>query len=205
MKTPALRRKSGFTLVELLVVIAIIAVLATTAFSVGMGAIEKAKRTTALSTATSLVSSVNNFFTDYGTMPVAATSDTTYTTNTTDATGVALVNALMGLEPSTASPLYNTRGVKYFTAREGKSDKNGVIFTTGSTAIVQGLYDPWGGPFLIRLDCDYDEKIDVKTAAGSTKTLNGTRVAVWTNGADCTGLPGSSSPGKVTDDVTTWK
>ena len=64
------------------------------------------------------------------------------------------------------------------------------------------MYDPWGGPYNVILDLDYNEKLEnVKPkGTGSTSvTLNGRRVAVWSDGAD-----GVSATGKATDDVKTW-
>ena len=196
MKIQAFRRQQGFTLVELLVVIAIIAVLAAAGFSAGAGAIQRAKKVTALATCTALETAVNNFYTEYGSMPTALTVDTAVDTkaNITD-----FLNVLLGIEPSASTPL-NTRAIKFLSVREGKTLKNGLIYdATGAT--VQGLYDPWGGSYKVMLDCDYDEKIKVKPKAASAEiTLNGRRAAAWSDGAD-----GVSTTGKITDDVTTWK
>ena len=191
----------GFTLVELLVVIAIIAVLAGLATSMASSMIQKAKRTTCLATATAIETAVNNFYTEYGSMPSTGTEDTTAAaplkTNATE--GLDLLRVLLGIEPSTASPMYNPRGIKFLSVKEGKANKNGLIYNTAGTDIT-GLYDPWGRPFNIILDLDYNEKLSAKTKAETTAvTLNGRRVAVWSDGAD-----GVSATGKATDDVKTW-
>ncbi|RPJ32744.1 MAG: type II secretion system protein, partial [Verrucomicrobiaceae bacterium] len=81
MKLHASRRAHGFTLIELLVVIAIIAVLAGGGFAAGNAAIQKARKTTALATATAIETAVNNFYTEYGSMPKDGTSDTTVKTD----------------------------------------------------------------------------------------------------------------------------
>lgn len=197
MKIPASRYRQGFTLVELLVVIAIIAVLAAAGFAAGNAAIQKAKKVTALASATAIESAVNNFFTEYGSMPSDVTTDTTVNTKTGDASGVKLLNVLLGLEGAATTAL-NTRGVKFLSAKEGKNNKGGLIYNTNGTT-VNGLFDPWGGGFNVRLDGDYDEKIEVKPKGGTMKTLNGRRVAVWSDGAD-----GIATTGKSGDDVLTW-
>jgi prepilin-type N-terminal cleavage/methylation domain-containing protein len=201
MKTHPSRRPAGFTLVELLVVIAIIAVLAGAGFAAGNAAIQKAKKATTLSTCTAIETAVNNFYSDYGALPKdAMTADTNL--NTKD--DKPFLRTLLGLE-GTAPTALNTRAVKYLSVKEGKAKgsggTNGLIYTTGGTSDIVGLFDSWGGPFQVVLDGDWDEKIVVTTAAGQ-KTLNGRRVAVWSNGADNTGT--SSTAGKATDDVTTW-
>lgn len=193
MKTPSYRRQGGFTLVELLVVITIIAVLAGAGFAAGNAAIQKAKKTTALATATAIESAINNFYTEYGAMPTTATTDETVTTKDDK-----LIKVLLGLETGTNT--LNTRNIKFLSVKEGKAKKNGLIYNTAGTA-VEGLYDPWGGWFNVTMDADYDETLrGVKTAAGTAITLNGRRAAVWSNGAD--GVKGSG--GTSGDDVKTW-
>ncbi len=194
MKTQSSRRASGFTLVELLVVIAIIAVLAGAGFAAGTAAIQKAKKVTSLATCVALESAVNNFYTEYGSMPSTATADTKVDTkaNVTD-----FLNVVLGLE--TASTPLNTRAIKFLSAREGKGNKGGIIYNTAGTT-VSGLFDPWGGTYKVMLDCDYDEKVaPTPKGGGSTITLNGRRAAAWSDGAD-----GVTTTGKTTDDVKTW-
>lgn len=195
MKNPTSRRKDGFTLVELLVVIAIIAVLAGAGFAAGNAAIQKAKRTTALSTATAIESAVNNFFIEYGSMPKSGLTEDTKIVNTKD--DLEVLTVLLGMENAT-TPL-NPRAIKFLAVKEGKANKNGLIYnSTGNS--VTGLFDPWGGPFYIALDGDYDEAVTPSpTAPGAKPKLNGRRAAVWSNGAD--GVRGGGAAG---DDVRTW-
>jgi prepilin-type N-terminal cleavage/methylation domain-containing protein len=193
MKIPSSSRRHGFTLIELLVVIAIIAVLASAGFAAGNAAIQKARKTTALATATAIETAVNNFYTEYGSMPKDGTSDTKVETDS----DVALLKVLLGME-GTGNSTLNPRTIKFLSVREGKSKKNGLIYNTSGNDVT-GLYDPWGGGFKVMLDLDYDEKITVKPKAGQSKVLNGRRVAVWSDGAD-----GVASAGKAADDVLTW-
>ena len=200
MPNPTSRRPAGFTLVELLVVIAIIAVLASAGFGVGLGAIQKAKRATCLATCTALETAVNNFYTEYGYMPIDATVDTTVTTKAIDTKGIELLTVLLGLTETSATPK-NPRAVKFLTVNESKTNKNGLVYSTDGKT-VKGLYDPWGGPYNVMMDCDYNETITpTLSAVGAIpQQLNGRRVAVWSNGAD-----GVNGGGKAIDDVKTCK
>lgn len=196
MKLHSSRRASGFTLVELLVVIAIIAVLASAGFAAGNAAIQKARKMTALSAATAIESAVNNFYTEYGSMPKDGDSETIIDLNS----DLALLKVLLGTEDSTGTPK-NPRAVKFLSVKEGKNKKGGLQYSSNGTT-VEGIYDPWGGSYKVVLDLDYDEKITVKPkGAGSTqKVLNGRRVAAWSDGAD----GAAAGAGKVSDDVITW-
>ena len=206
MKTQFSRRQTGFTLIELLVVIAIIAVLAGAGFAAGGAAIQKAKRTTALATCIAIESAVNNFYTEYGTMPKDNLSADSVSTGLDTATDEKkeLLNVLLGYTEASSTPL-NTRSIKFLSVREGKprtgGGTNGILITGSSpNQSANGLYDPWGGGYKVVLDGDYDEAIKVSPKGGSPQTLNGRRVAVWSDGAD-----GVSGKGTITDDVTTWK
>lgn len=206
MKTQSPRRKNGFTLVELLVVIAIIAVLASAGFTMGTRAILKGRQVSTLATATALESSVNNFFTEYGSMPMLAiTQDTTVGTCSRAAQfDINFLTIMLGEEVGNAA--LNSKAIKFLTAREGRNNKDGLIYNSGSAGLVKGLFDPWGGPFMVMLDGDYDERLEVQPAAATTPTfLRSRRVAVWSNGADNTTNNMSAGRGKVVDDVKTWK
>jgi prepilin-type N-terminal cleavage/methylation domain-containing protein len=200
MKIPPSRRVRGFTLIELLVVIAIIAVLAAAGFAAGSAAVQKAKRTTAHSTAVALETAVNNFFTEYGSMPSTGTSDATVKTNAGD--GVTLCTILLGKETSSGTML-NTRAVNFLSVKSSKdkpSDnkpKDGMVYL--DSGVPKGLYDPWGGGYSVIMDLDYDERVTPAPAGGGGRLLHGRRVAAWSNGAD-----GVVSGGKSSDNVVTW-
>jgi hypothetical protein len=160
---------------------AIFVALATAGFAEGNSAIQKARKFTCLATATALESAVNNFYTKYGSLPQNGESDATVTTDVDS----AILEELLGLNIT-----LNTRGVKFLSVNEGKGRKNGLIYGTSGSSVL-GLYDPWGGGYKIRMDLDYDEKLDV-----NGEVLDGRRVAVWSDGPD-------RKP-RTKDDVKTW-
>lgn len=193
MKTPpSHRRPSGFTLVELLVVIAIIAVLASAGFAAGNVAMNKAKKVTAQAAAQSIVSAVDSFYSENSALPVpsgnaSAEGGSKYESNSVD--GLKILNILTGLEDEV-----NTRKVRYLTIKEAKSKKGGIVYNTSGKEVT-GLYDPWGNPYFIVLDTNYEERLKVKPGNVET-TLNGRRCAVYSFGQD--------KKGGTTDDVKTW-
>jgi prepilin-type N-terminal cleavage/methylation domain-containing protein len=197
MNIPTSHRSRGFTLVELLVVIAIIAVLAAAGFAAGNAAIQRAKKTTCQASAVAIEAAVNNFFTEYGSIPSTAVADETVETD--KGPGIDLLKVLLGLE--TTDPPLNTRGVKLLSVKEGKkkgtTGSNGLIYSDDGKSVT-GLYDPWGGSYNVMLDCDYDERVTPAPTAGGGLPLN-KRVAVWSDGAD-----GVDGGGEASDDVKTW-
>jgi len=187
MKSRLPRRRRGFTLIELLVVISIIAVLAAAGFAAGMAAINRAKRVSCLAVANALETGVNQFYNEYGRLP----NGTVETCTTDKPAGVTLLTILLGKE--TTTPMENTKQLNFLSGlKEGKSNKNGLIYGSGGT--ITGLYDPWGNGYEVKLDIDYDEEITDPISSGTT--LRGKRVVVWSKGADKT-MGG-------TDDVKTW-
>ena len=166
--------RKGFTLVELLVVIAIIAVLAAAGFAVGPTMLNKAKKVSALNTATSLSNAVEQFYTEYSALPTVGSGVLT----TTSAGGVSLLNILAGKE--TAAAPENPRKIRFFSAKDAKGTRDGAVYD-GTTGAFTALYDPWGGPYSVVLDDDYNEEL-VVSPLGSSTTLRGRKIAVYSLG-----------------------
>ena len=191
MKTPIRHRASGFTLIELLVVIAIIAVLASVAFVAGNKAVQNAKRAKAQAVAFSIISAVDSFQSENGSMPVPVGNSgkeggSLFRTDSGD--GVKVINILLGKEDEV-----NARKVAYLKTKEGKAKKDGLIYNSQNTEVT-GLYDPFGNPYYVVLDTNYEEKIKVRPA--NTETTLNRKAAVYSAGADKKlGTP---------DDVKTW-
>lgn len=176
MKTPSIRRRSGFTLVELLVVIAIIVVLAAAGFGAGTIAMNRAKVVTSKASATAIVSAVNSFYTDYGALPDVGDS-----VKTDRGQGPKLLEILLGLEGKSGK-MQNPRGNKYLSVKETKTRSKGLKYSSSGNS-VEGLFDDWGNPFVVELDVTYEEKLRFNHGSRPV-TLNGVRVAAYSAGAD---------------------
>ena len=131
--------------------------------------------------AVAIEAAVNNYLTEYGSMPYLGSDDTTILTST----NTDLLHVLLGLEAD-----MNKKSINFLSVRQGKDNKNGLNYAKDGHSIV-GLFDPWGGGYNVRLDLDSDKKIEVHG-----DSLDNRRVAVWSNGPD--GLSGTM------DDVKTW-
>jgi hypothetical protein len=120
---------------------------------------------------------VNNFYTDYGSLP-----DVGDKVQTDTATGVRLLTILLGSEEESGTPQQNPRATKYLSVKETKTKVKGLLYDASGKSVV-GLYDSWGNPFVVELDVDNDQCLRLKIGAGTVE-LKGKRVAVYSAGAD---------------------
>jgi len=229
-------------LIELLTVIAIIAILMGLLLPALSAAKNAARRAQAKNDVTQFVTAVKAFYTDYGTYPIdpgIATSsgtniDVEYGNSADPYHNYDVVNVLRAdtsgsdtLTVSGSSPIYvNTRQVVYLDVPLVKNLTSpkaglGTGSETNSYTIKKGgeWYDPWGVPYIIAIDGNYDGYIDgtnmvlLKYTPGSINYLqyNGgsalqTGCVAGSFGLD--GVQGSqSSPGNYTgsDDVLSWE
>lgn len=189
MNHPSRRHRSGFTLIELLVVIAIIVVLAAAGFGAGAIAMKKAKSLTSKTSATAVETAVNQFYSEYGSLP-----DVGDRVRTDKGDGVKLLEILLGLEGDSGK-VQNSRNNKFLNVKEGSSRAKGGLIYSKSGRSVDGLYDAFGNPFFIELDVNYEERLRF-SVGGKQVTLNGSRVAVYSAGGD--------KKLGTDDDIRTW-
>jgi len=187
------KKSHGFTLVELLVVITIIAVLVGLGVAGGQAAINKARKVTAQATATNIVTGIQQFYGDYSILPDpnGVDADNTgsgahYSTGP-GGDGTDIIEILSGLETGT-NP-FNNRKLKYLSIKNAENGLDGIDYNnSGASPTVNALYDPWGEPFYMVFDYDYDDRLEFipDGNGGSTVTspvnLNGQVAAVYSVG-----------------------
>jgi hypothetical protein len=147
----------------------------------------------AYSMETSLVSALKAYRIDYGRFP-AVRADGCYETAADNA---KLIRVLCALDTTD-----NTQKIVYFEAMSIRS-KN----TRRSGIDPQGvLLDPWGNPYRIRVDTDWDDKVQNPYKDTRHSFLNES-VIVWSVGKD--GIQGPTDAKGIlsatSDDVMSWK
>jgi len=212
------RSHRGFTLIELLVVIAIIAILIGLLFPAFSAVQNQARQTQAKNDLTQIVNAVNAFYTDYGKYPTSLTPDATATygpagANTNDLLfnelrACHLVNGVLNDPSCSAADVLNTRQIVFISppyVKNATNPRSGMgVPGTGAPTPVGQFWDPWGTPYNVRIDGDYDSVITpnpytTNTGAGPSPLSLG--VIGWSRGKDrAQGTDFSAS-----DDVISWQ
>lgn len=152
----SLRSRSSaraFTILELLIVIGIIGILASIAFPVLSTVRKAAVKMSAKNDATQFVNAINSYRMEYGRFPLEeVTGDDPEPIKTeTEFMGILLADEDTGEGEASLNP----RGIKYF---DGKLQQR----PGGHGLDLEGNYfDPWGNPYEIILDGNYDNKITI--------------------------------------------
>jgi len=174
----------AFTLIELLVVMAIIAILIGLLFPAFRAVQDQAKRTQAKNDLTQIVNAVNAYYT---------TDDSIITNNAT------LMNALRATVATN-----NPRQIVFISPPNVKDTTNprGGIGSDGQ------YYDPWGTPYRLRIDGNYDNQLAnpyaADTGAGPLNVTIG--VMTWSAGKDQKAPDnGGTNNFNASDDVISWQ
>jgi prepilin-type N-terminal cleavage/methylation domain-containing protein len=158
---PTRHASRGFTLIELLTVIAIIAILAGLLIPAVGKAKDRAKKTQALGDCKSIENAVKSYYTEYGKWPVqdswqGATDENTAAKQfgRTPANS-DLFNVLRNI-----SATLNPRRIVFIEAKTQTG-------TTGYGVDPNGVFrDPWGQPYIIAIDLNYDGNTDFGSPYG---------------------------------------
>lgn len=163
-------RIRGFTLIELLVVIAVIAVLAGLSFPAVNGALNSARKAQARNDVLQIATAIKAFQAEYGRLPhntAGGSSDTWVADNR------EIMEILSVPNPGSPHPL-NPKAIKFLEPKTATQPKGG--YHNGV------FYDPWGVPYALELDTDYNGRIN-NAYYGKTNLGN---VSVICIGADGT-------------------
>jgi prepilin-type N-terminal cleavage/methylation domain-containing protein len=213
MRSPC-RNNHAFTLIELLVVVGIIVILAGLLFPAFKGVQSQARSTQAKNDLTQIVNAVNAFYTDYGKYPLVTADTIISGTSASPNNNSDLFYSLRAI-PLGANqlvngvPAINSRSIVFISPPNVKNDaagnrKSGVSPTDGK------YYDPWGTPYLVAIDGNYDNAVaNPYTAnAGATPNLS-IGIIAWSLGPDQAGATAAASGDKNTatyaDDVISWQ
>jgi prepilin-type N-terminal cleavage/methylation domain-containing protein len=134
----------AFTLIELLVVIAIIAVLASLGFAALSGALESGRKAQARNDVQQIAAAIRAFQLEYGRLPSSDTGSDTYSENNS-----SIMKALIAQDEE-----LNPRNISFLSPKTTKTGKSGM--DTGSST----FFDPWGKPYFIKLNTDYDNVVE---------------------------------------------
>jgi prepilin-type N-terminal cleavage/methylation domain-containing protein len=201
MKSLAPTNDNAFTLIELLTVISIIVILMGLLLPAFKGVQDQAKRTQAKNDLTQIVTAVNAFYTEYGQYPLV-TTDTTYGPAGTTANN-PLFNVLRAQDTTN-----NPRQIVFINPPYVKTPANprsGIATqaTTinGISVAINDYVDPWGTPYNVAIDGDYDNRLtNPYTANAGPSPLNVGAIA-WSLGKDQT----QGTDFKASDDVISWQ
>ncbi len=132
------RARNAFTLIEMLVVIAIIGILAAILTPALRSAFEKAKKSRAQTEVNAIKTSIQGFLNDYSKLPITGShggADQDY---------------------RDSKPI-----IRILTANDTTINSRRIVYLETTTAATDGTFnDPWGVQYAIKLDNNYDGRID---------------------------------------------
>lgn len=137
-------KKAGFTLLELLAVIVVLAILATLGARSIRSARISAKKAKAMVEMKAIETAIKSYQAKYGKLP--------------------LVDADQGrdMEASEFDESFSMDTVSILTAEDVDLNPAGIVFLEPQGTSTNGAFlDPWGFQYLIFLDTDYDNEVEV--------------------------------------------
>jgi type II secretory pathway pseudopilin PulG len=201
-------------MIELLVVIAIIGILLGLLVPSLFSVYERARKTQAKNDLTQIVNAVNAFYTDYGKYPLPAgtTTDTTYGPDAGSSNADLFYTLRAVASGANAGNAINPRQIVFISPKDAQRGGIAYLATTvnGISVAVGDFVDPWGIPYDVKIDGDYNNQIanpypDTDGSAGQNPLRSG--VIGWSYGKDQTkGTRNPASPNYGgSDDVISWQ
>lgn len=190
------RQLKGFSFLETVVILAMILLLAGLLFpSVGCG--ESSERVQARNDLTQLSVAIKAYNTEYGHLPLAD-----HRIFIDEASQARLLHILQGLDDAE-----NPRRVVFFESKIASPIKSWWFGPRRNRAglhpVSGALLDPWGHPYRILLDSDYDGKI--QSPYQDDEEIRNSVIA-WSLGKDgVPGAPGKENIRKDSDDIVSWR
>ena len=171
---PRRSRFAAFTLIELLIVIVIIAILAAVSFPVYGMVMETVRKTEAKKDVQDLKQSIVRYELEYGKYPYGGQQDVEVNTEDDD-----IMSILAGVE---GHPL-NPRAKVFHEGKLAKDGRDGVplggIYGEGDNL---RMADPWGQPYYIIIDANYDNKVQNPNPSGAGEAELRQGIIVWSEG-----------------------
>ena len=129
--------------------------------------------------------------------------DTTY--------GAATANDQLFNELRSVAATENPRGIVFLSPPDAKGVNYPRAGISSAPATAGQYFDPWGKPYLIRIDTDYDNQVanpyTADSGAGPSPLSSG--VIAWSLGSDQAGATsvnsGAKNTGLFADDVISWQ
>lgn len=183
----------AFTLIELLVVITLIGILTSLAMSAYKGVITRARNLDAAATNRALISAIQNYSSDYHRMPVRSTSDESPIELSE---GSPLLQVLLGDDIDHLNP----KRLSFLDLRMGKNGAGGLVGKENSFALV----DPWGTPYRVVLDANWDQRITNPDATNEDPDIAANAPA-WLPMTAAAFSAGVDKKFGTADDVVSWR
>lgn len=158
-KMPSLNRR-GFTLIEMMVVIAIIGILAGLLFPAIGKALESAKRNKAGVEARAIAAAIDLFFNDHGYLPVPLNAQGLTPVQGTDWNNAPENSAPFTDEESRRIIQVLIAEPQNFNANHQLNTRRKVYLNMETANSTGEMLDPWGRQYLIKLDRDFDGRIE---------------------------------------------